>query len=311
MRRIFELLPTIAASDSTVLLRGETGTGKNLVAKAIHGLSPRATGPFVTVNCGALPETLLESELFGYRAGAFTDAVRDRQGRIAAAEGGTLFLDEIGDLSQSAQVKLLRFLQDRVYERLGDDKPIAADVRVITATHRDLQQLMEQGIFRRDLYYRINVLGVELPALRERRGDIPLLVRRFLEHFSLNRRKHVTGVSPAVLEVLQAHDYPGNIRELENIIEHAFVLCPGPIIELKHLPQDLLARTGGRYPGLATNLAELEAVFIRDALERNGWNRQSTARSLGIHSTTLQRKIRRLGLELPNLDGRSSRRTRA
>jgi transcriptional regulator with PAS, ATPase and Fis domain len=308
MRRIFELLPTIAGSESTVLVRGETGTGKTLIAKAVHGLSLRAKGPLVTVNCGALPETLLESELFGYRAGAFTDAVRDRPGRIAAAEGGTLFLDEIGDLSMSAQVKLLRFLQDRIYERLGDDRPIAADVRVVTATNRDLQQLVADGLFRQDLYYRINVMSVELPALRERRGDIPLLVRRFLERFSLNRRKHVTGVSPEVLRILQGHDYPGNIRELENIIEHAFVLCPGPIIELAHLPLRLLGRLDGHVPGQAANLGELEAWFIRDALERNAWNRQATAEALGIHTTTLQRKIRRLGVELPRLDGRSSRR---
>jgi len=305
MRHIFEILPTIANSDSSVLVHGETGTGKNLIAKAIHNLSPRRRKPYVTVNCGALPETLLESELFGYRAGAFTDAVRDRRGRIAAAEGGTLFLDEIGDMPASAQVKLLRFLQDRTYERLGDDTPVTADVRVITATNRNLSQLVDEGVFRRDLYYRINVMNIELPPLRDRSGDIPLLVRHFLEKLSLNRRKHVTGLTPEALEILRNHDYPGNIRELENIVEHAFVLCPGATVELGHLPERLRIGAGHR-TGPGASLEDLEARFILDALARNAWNRQATARELGIHRTTLLRRIRRLGLELPDIDGRSA-----
>jgi transcriptional regulator with PAS, ATPase and Fis domain len=294
-----------------VLVYGETGTGKNLIAKAIHNLSPSRKGPYVTVNCGALPETLLESELFGYRAGAFTGAERDRPGRIAAAEGGTLFLDEVGDMPMSAQVKLLRFLQDRVYERLGDVKPIPAKVRVVTATNRNLHQLVEGGVFRRDLYYRINVMSLELPPLRDRKGDIPPLIRRFLERLSLNRRKHVAGVSPEVLRILQAHDYPGNIRELENIVEHAFVLCAGATIEREHLPEHLQAGRGRRPPGAAPSLQDLEAQFILDALERNKWNRQETAREMGIHKTTLLRKVRRLGIRLPKIDGRSSAKRRA
>jgi len=306
MQHIFEILPTIANSESSVLVHGETGTGKNLIAKAIHNLSPHRKGPYISVNCGALPETLLESELFGYRAGAFTGAAQDRPGRIAAAEGGTLFLDEVGDMPMSAQVKLLRFLQDRVYERLGDVKPITAKVRVVTATNRNLNQLVEDGTFRRDLYYRINVMSLELPPLRDRSGDIPPLVRRFLERLSLNRRKHVTGVSPEVMRVLQDHDYPGNIRELENIVEHAFVLCPGATIELEHLPDHLQAGRVRRSPGQAASLKDLEAQFILDVLERNQWNRQETARELGIHKSTLLRKIRRLGIRLPKMDGRST-----
>jgi PAS domain S-box-containing protein len=221
MKRLFDILPTIAPTATSILINGETGTGKNLLARAIHNLSARAKGPMITVNCAALPETLLESELFGYKAGAFTGAVRDRPGRFAAAEGGTLFLDEIGDIPLGMQVKLLRVLQERVYERLGEQKPIPCDIRFITATHRDLGELVAQGKFRRDLYYRINVLNVDIPPLRERKGDIPLLAQHFIERFSLSRGKHVTGISSGALEQLMTHDFPGNVRELENIIEHA------------------------------------------------------------------------------------------
>ncbi|MCP4573505.1 MAG: PAS domain-containing protein [bacterium] len=306
MTHILDVLPTIADSESTVLVQGETGTGKSLLARAIHNLSPRRERPFITINCGALPETLLESELFGYRAGAFTGASRDRAGRIAAAEGGTVFMDEIGDMSPGMQVKLLRFLQDRVYERLGDTRPREADVRVVAATNRGLEQLVQEGGFRRDLYYRINVLDVELPPLRERRGDIPLLAQRFLERLCLNRGKHLTGFTPAALDLLEDHDYPGNIRELENVVEHGFVLSPGPLIAAEHLPE--VCRGGGG-TGAPRSFADLEGKFIRDALEQHGWNRQETARALGIHKTTLLRRIRRLGLKLPRQDGRSRSRT--
>ncbi len=307
MRHIFEILPTIAASESCVLVRGETGTGKNLIAKAVHILSARHKGPLITVNCGALPETLLESEIFGYRAGAFTGAIRDRKGRIAAAEGGTIFLDEIGDMPLSMQVKLLRFLQDHVYERLGDDRTIQADVRVVTATNRDLLRLVDEGKFRRDLYYRINVLSIELPPLRDRRRDIPLLTQAFLDRLSQRRGKQLAGISGEALAILIEHDYPGNIRELENIIEHAFVLCPGPEIEVPHLPQHLVNLRRAQPTTPATEFAEVEARFLREALERNHWNRQRTADELGIHKTTLLRRVRRLGLQLPKVDGRSSR----
>jgi PAS domain S-box-containing protein len=307
MKHIFEILPTIATSESSVLVYGETGTGKNLIAKAIHNLSSRCKGPMVTVSCGALPETLLESEIFGYRAGAFTGAVRDRKGRIAAADGGTIFLDEIGEMPTSMQVKLLRFLQERVYERLGDVRSIKANVRVVAATNKNLSQLVEEGVFRRDLYYRINVMSLELPPLRERKRDIPLLVQTFLDRLSLNRNKLVTSLSPQTLEILMEHDFPGNIRELENIIEHAFVLCPGPTIEMEHLPDHFQVGVQHKKASSAKTLEELEGQFIWNVLERNHWNRQQAAQELGIHKTTLLRKIRRLGIELPKTDGRTSR----
>jgi len=304
MRDLFDILPAVADSDSTVLIGGESGTGKELVARAIHHLSPRAERPFVTVNCGALPDTLLESELFGYKAGAFTDARTDKPGRFALAEGGTIFLDEIGDVSSALQVRLLRVLQDHTFEPLGDTASIHADVRVVTATHRDLTAMVEAGAFRRDLYYRINVVALTLPPLRERTEDIPLLVDHFIDHFNRLRGKDITGVAPPVMSILMRHEYPGNVRELENIIEHAFVLCPGGQIESAHLPESL--RPSRPPPPAPDSLEELEARFLREALERHNWNRQATARALGMHKTTLWRKIKRLNIELPNRDGRSS-----
>ncbi len=308
IKHIFEILPTLARSESSILVYGETGTGKNLMAKAIHNLSDRRDGPFVTVNCGAMPETLLESELFGYKAGAFTGANRDRIGRITAAAGGTLFLDEIGDLPLSMQVKLLRFLQDHVFERLGDVKSQTADVRIVTATNRNLLHMVEAGEFRQDLYYRINVLRIEIPPLRDRLGDIPQLVQRFLEKLSMLRGKPVTGITREVLDLLMDHNYPGNVRELENIIEHAFVLCPGNTIEVDHLPDHILSQELAATHSRAKNLAELESNFLVSVLEKNRWSRQDTAKELGIHKTTLLRKIRRLGIALPKIDGRSHRR---
>lgn len=308
MRQLFEVLPTISRSDTSVLVAGETGTGKNLLAKTIHKLSARASGPFVTVNCAALPESLLESELFGYKAGAFTGAVRDKPGRFAAAQGGTLFLDEIGDIPLDMQVKLLRVLQDKIFERLGDQRSIACDIRFITATHRNLEEMVAQGTFRRDLYYRINVLNVEIPPLRNRKGDIPLLVDRFVEKFSRSGKKHVTGVTSSVLEILMKHNYPGNVRELENIIEHAWVMCKDHVIDVEHLPRGLRLMDGGTGPDNRIGLPQVEGAFILQVLERNGWHRENAARELGIHRTTLQRKIRKLGLVSPRIDGRSVKR---
>jgi len=305
MRQLFDILPTISRSDTNVLVAGETGTGKNLLAKTIHKLSARADGPFVTVNCAALPESLLESELFGYKAGAFTGAVRDKPGRFAAAQGGTLFLDEIGDIPVDMQVKLLRVLQDKVFERLGDQRPIACDIRFITATHRNLEEMIAQGTFRRDLYYRINVLNLEIPPLRNRKGDIPLLVNRFVEKFSRSGKKHVTGVTSSALEILMKHNYPGNVRELENIIEHAWVMCKDHVIDVEHLPRGLRLMGGGAGPGNRIGLPQVEGAFILQVMERNGWHRENAARELGIHRTTLQRKIRKLGLVSPHIDGRS------
>ena len=307
MLRLFDIMPEIAMSESTVLIEGESGTGKELFARAIHSLSPRCEGPLVTVNCGALPDTLLEAELFGYKAGAFTDARRDKPGRFAMAEGGTIFLDEIGDVSPAMQVRLLRVLQERVYEPLGGTESVKANVRIITATNRDLDRLVRKGDFRQDLYYRINVVRLRVPPLRGRREDIPLLVDHFIAHFNRLKGKSITGVSPDVMAVLMQHDFPGNVRELENIIEHAFVLCRGGVIHAIHLPEHLRPERGEEGIAETKSLDELEARFIVEALRRNDWNRLATARDLGIHKTTLWRKIKRLGIELPSTDGRRSK----
>jgi PAS domain S-box-containing protein len=307
MRDLFGLLPAVAASDSTVVIHGASGTGKELFARAIHDLSPRQGRPFVAINCGALPDTLLESELFGHKAGAFTDAKNDKPGRFALAEGGTVFLDEIGDISPAMQVRLLRVLQEKVYEPLGGVKPVAADVRIVVATHRDLAKLVDDGSFREDLFYRINVIRLELPSLRERREDIPLLVDHFIGRFNRLQGKDVVGVSDEVLAVLMKHDYPGNARELENIIERAFVLCRGGIIGLAHLPPELGREAVSSSRSMATGmtLRELESLHITDALRRNGGNRKAAAEELGIHPSTLFRKINDLGIETPERDGRS------
>ncbi len=239
MLRIFDILPGVAESDSIVLIEGETGTGKELIARALHNLSYRKDKPFVAVNCGALPDTLLESELFGYKAGAFTDARKDKPGRFAIAETGTIFLDEIADISPALQVRLLRVVQERIYEPLGATKPVRADVRIITASNRDLGGLVKSGEFREDLYYRINVIRIKLPPLRSRKEDIPLLVDHFIRRFNNLKRKLIADISPDALAALVSHDYPGNIRELENVIEHAFVLCRGTTINVDDLPDNV------------------------------------------------------------------------
>jgi PAS domain S-box-containing protein len=312
MRRLLDFLPRVAESESTVLVQGETGTGKELLARAIHGASARRQGPFVAVNCGALPETLLESELFGYKAGAFTGANRDKLGRFALARGGTLFLDEIGELSQALQVKLLRVLQEKQYEPLGSTRSEEANVRVVTASHRDLAAMVETDVFRRDLYYRIKVIRLELPPLRERRDDIPLLVEHFVASFNAVQNKQVTGVSRDVLALLMALPYPGNIRELQNIVEHAFVMVSGGQIELSHLPDDIvpLVRDAASRTGVRGAKDVVEAQAIRDAIERNGGNRLLAAEVLGMHKSTLFRRIKQLGIEMPENDGRSAARRR-
>lgn len=300
MRRIFEILPEIARSESNVLVLGESGTGKELIAKATHHSSPRKDGPFITVNCGALPETLLESELFGYKAGAFTDAKQDRSGRFAAAEGGTLFLDEIGDIPSSLQVKLLRVLQEKVYEPLGSSKPVSANVRIIAATNRDLHTLVEEGLFRDDLYYRLNVVKLSLPPLRERREDIPMLCEHFVKLFSERQGKEIVGISEAAMDILMKHNFPGNIRELENIIEYSFILCHAGYIQPEHLPEPFAPRTGSAVatPSAgARSLEDIEKQAILSALERNKWKKLATCRDLGISKDTLRRKISRYGLE--------------
>jgi PAS domain S-box-containing protein len=301
MQRVFEVLPAVAASPSTVLVLGETGTGKELVARTIHALSPRRRGPFVAVNCGALPETLLESELFGYKAGAFTGANRDKPGRFAMARGGTLFLDEIAEISPALQVKLLRVLQERSYEPLGATRSEASDARIIVATNRDLAERMRAGDFREDLYYRVNVVRVELPPLRRRKEDIPLLAGQFIERFNRLQGKAVQGVSAAALPLLMAHHWPGNIRELENAIEHAFILCAEGEIGIEHLPAELTVFRSGPAgdTGIRSARNILDSQAIRAALERHRGNRAAAARELGIHKTTLFRRIKKLGLSLP------------
>jgi PAS domain S-box-containing protein len=312
MQRVFEVLPAVAASPSTVLILGETGTGKELVARTIHSLSPRRQGPFVAVNCGALPDTLLESELFGYKAGAFTGATKDKPGRFALAKGGTLFLDEIAEVSPALQVRLLRVLQERTYEPLGATRSEKADVRIIVATNKDLAGQVRQGAFREDLYYRVNVVRVELPPLRRRKEDIPLLVEQFVARFNRIQKKSVSGVTAEALSLLMAHDWPGNVRELENAIERSFILCTEGAIDIGHLPEDLTAHRLSRDGhGTMKNARDLlEAQTIRNVLERNAYSRLATARELGIHKSTLFRKLRRLGIILPPKRGRSKARNK-
>ena len=295
MGEIFDMLPQLAASDSTVLIQGESGTGKELVARALHHMSGRAGKPMVVVNCGALPDTLLESELFGYKAGAFTGARTDRKGRFAAADGGTVFLDEIADVSPALQVRLLRFLQERTFEPLGGDETVKVDVRIVAASNRDLEELVASKRFRQDLYYRVAVVEIELPPLRERREDIPLLVDHFLSHFNRLGGKRVKGVSAEAMRALMRHDYPGNVRELENAIEHAVVLCRGTMIHGEHLPEGM-RREAVRGGTAARSLKEAEAAFLEEALARNNRDRGATAEELGVHRTTLWRMMKRLGV---------------
>jgi PAS domain S-box-containing protein len=300
MQKIFALLPEIARSESTVLIQGESGTGKELVARALHNLSHRAKGPFVAVNCGALPDTLLESELFGHTAGAFTDARQDRLGRFGLAEKGSLFLDEIGDISPALQVRLLRVLEERAYMPLGSSRRMRADVRIITASHMDLAKLVEEGTFRTDLYYRINVVKLTLPRLAERKEDIPLLAEHFIERFNKLKGKKILGLSHDALAIFMHHDWPGNVRELENAIEHAFILCPAGLILPQHLPEHLRPEY---HPGPALTgltLDEIEKRALWEALERHQWRRMATARELGIDKNTLRRKINRYGLNPPD-----------
>jgi PAS domain S-box-containing protein len=310
MQKVFEVLPAIAASPSTVLILGDTGTGKEVVAKTIHSLSPRQKAPFIAVNCGALPDTLLESELFGYKKGAFTGAHKDKPGRFALADGGTLFLDEIGEVSPALQVRLLRVLQERTYEPLGSTKSEVANVRIIVATKADLAQKTRDGVFREDLYYRINVVRIELPPLRKRKEDIPLLVQKFVDRFNRLQGKSIKGFSAESLSLLMAHDWPGNVRELENVVERAFVLSSEGFIEIAHLPEELTTRGISQHGSSPLEDAHLllDAQSLRVALERNNFNREAAAKDLGIHKTTLFRRIKKLGIDLPGRDGRSQRR---
>jgi len=311
MKKIFNILARVAESDSTVLIEGETGTGKELMASAVHNLSLRKNEPFVAINCGALPDTLLESELFGYKAGAFTSAEKDKQGIFAAAGKGTIFLDEIGDTSSAFQVRLLRVLEEKEFQPLGSVEKIKTEARVITATNRDLEEMVQNGEFRRDLFYRINVIRFQLPRLTERVEDIPLLIERFINKMNRFKGKSVSGISREALVVLLAHDYPGNIRELENIIEHGFVLCSEGEMELPHLPAYLLKEKSSRQPQNRSSIGDsvrmTEEDKILEALKRNNYNRSAAAAELGIHKSTLFRKLKKYSISLPEIDGRSGR----
>jgi PAS domain S-box-containing protein len=298
MKKIFAILPQIAQSSSTVLIHGESGTGKELFARAIHSLSGRKGERFVPVNCAALPDTLLESELFGHKAGAFTDAKRDKPGRFTLADGGTIFLDEIGDVSPAMQVRLLRVLQDQMIEPLGSIEPTPVDVRVIAATNRDLRELISQGRFREDLYYRIRIIQLDLPRLRERREDIPLLLDHLINKFNIRFGKNIAGVSDDVMKILMEYNYPGNVRELENIIEHAFILCRGGLIEVHHLPMEMRGIPQDTRSGIMNiTLREMEIYMIREALHRHNGSRKKTAEQLGIDLSTLYRKMKKFDIE--------------
>jgi PAS domain S-box-containing protein len=310
MKRLFDILPQISNSASHVLIEGASGTGKELFARAIHNLSPRRKHRFVPVNCAALPDTLLESELFGHKAGAFTDAKRDKAGRFSLAHHGTIFLDEIGDISPAMQIRLLRVLQDRLIEPLGSEQPVPVDVRVVAATNKTLFDLVQQGTFRDDLYYRIRVIQLRLPALRHRREDIPLLIDHLVEKFNRLQGKQIDRVSAEVMARLMEHHYPGNVRELENILEQAFVLCRGVTIELRHLPPELRpAATVGAKTLDSMSLKAMEQVMITEVLKRHQGNRKAAALDLGIDPSTLYRKIKALQIKVPETDGRSHRLT--
>ena len=299
MQKVLQIIPAVAASTSTVLLLGETGTGKELLARTIHSLGPNKDAPFVAVNCGALPDSLLESELFGYKAGAFTGAERDRPGRFAQAHGGTLLLDEIGEVSQALQIKLLRVLQEKTYDPLGSSKPEKSSARIITATNQDLEELVQQKLFRQDLYYRINIVRIELPPLRHRKEDIPHLAQHFVDRFNRLQRKEVQGLTPEAASLFMAYDWPGNIRELENIIERAFVICSGGKIGIEHLPPELTLKDTDMPTDFQTAKNILEARNIEKALEQAGNNKTKAARLLGMHKSTLHRKLKRLNIRTP------------
>ncbi len=295
MQEIFELISDIADTDSTALIQGESGTGKELIARAIHFNSHRKNKPFVIANCSAYSQNLLESELFGHEKGSFTGAIRRKIGRFEMANGGTIFLDEIGEVSPPTQILLLRVLQDHRFERVGGEETLEVDVRVIAATNKNLTEEMKKGTFREDLYYRLNVIPIFVPSLRERKDDIPLLVSHFLLKFSHERGKEVNGFSPEVMEILLAHSWPGNVRELENVIEHATIIAKQDKILMKDLPQSLLQRP---LPAQEfTTLQDYEKNLIFKTLQETNWNKHKTSKRLNINRSTLYGKMRRYGLE--------------
>lgn len=297
MRRLFDVMADIASSEATVFLHGESGTGKELFARAIHDLSPRKKGPLVIVNCGALPETLLEAEIFGVRKGAYTGAVENRPGRLELCNGGTFFLDEIGDLPLQLQVKLLRVLENKEFQPLGAKNPMKADVRFITATHRNLAEMVEEGTFRRDLYFRINIVELNIPPLRERKEDIPLLLEIALKKFNLSYGKKVQRVSPEVLKLLLTHDFPGNVRELLNFIEQAVILCKGSEIGLDLLPKGFVQEPSGSEKVARRRSSKAPDVeILSEVISRHRGNRSGAAQELGVDRSTLWRWVKSAGI---------------
>lgn len=300
MKTVFELIPALSSSSTTLLIQGATGTGKEVLARTVHNTGNRSKEPFVAVNCGALPDTLLESELFGYMKGAFTGAVTDKPGRFALAGKGTIFLDEIGEISPAIQVKLLRVLQEHIYEPLGGTRSCKTEARVIAATNRDLAGMVKEGKFRQDLFYRINVIPVKLPELRERQEDIPYLVDYFINRFNHIQNRDIGGIDPEAMALLGRYSWPGNVRELENIIERAFVICSTDMIEPVHLPEELKNCSAGEDidSGIKSVRENAEIQTIIDALKRFNFNRSATADYLGIHKTTLYRKLKKAGVTI-------------
>ena len=302
MKKVFDLIASAAPSEAPVVIYGESGTGKELAAAAIHRLSTRHDGPFIKVNCAALNENLLESELFGHVKGAFTGADRTRVGRFEAANKGTIFLDEIGDLPLTTQTKLLRVLQEKEFERVGDNRPIATDVRILAATNKDLNRLMEEKLFRGDLYYRINVIPIYLPPLRTRLDDIPLLADTFIHRMNLKTEKKITGIAKEVLDVFMQYNWPGNIRELINVIEYTFVLCPEGDISVNHLPAQFLGQQPVHVQQAYNTSNKLttgnERQELIRALQASGGNKSEAARRLGISRVTLWKRIKKFGIQV-------------
>ncbi len=292
MHEMFAILPDIAESSVSVLIEGDSGTGKELLARAIHNIGPRKKEPFIAVNCASLPDTLLESELFGYKKGAFTDAKNDKSGRFELAGNGTLFLDEIGDISPALQVRLLRVLQEKTFEPLGGTKPVTSNARILAATNKKLLSKVHDGSFREDLYYRLNVLRLELPPLADRMGDVPLLIEHFRNMLNAETSKNIEAVDDEVMDLLMQYDFPGNIRELENIMQHAFVLCRDSVIQRKHLPRDLQSKFSDDDSSKAVSMTDREKKAIQETLRACNNNRTATAKMLGINPSTLYRKMK-------------------
>jgi len=300
MQKLFKMLPLVAKSQSTVLIEGESGTGKELIARAIHNLGPRKHGQFVTINCSAIPDTIMEAELFGCKKGAFAGAEQDRDGRLALAQGGTLLLDEIDELSKQIQIKLQRLIKQKEYEPVGSTQTVRADVRVIASSSRDLAQLVTKRRFRQDLYYCLNVVQIKLPPLAERREDVPLLVQHFIDRFNTLQSKRISTVSERVMSMLMWYPFPGNVRELENAVEHAFVVCTDTVIQVDDLPRHIVeyfSKSSGRMQSSTPPLENAEAETIRKVLMKNNFKRTMTARELGISRNTLWRKMKKYGIK--------------